>query len=110
MTGCTPITPTHPLPVAQSAEMVDKAEKSDALRQALARVLRRRHGQKLTTGNKTALGLALGSEERVAPTRASRLLSGQQFPDEYWDAVAEWAGLTPAGLLRELAAELERTD
>lgn len=98
----------QPLHVASSLEMA-KAEKSDALRRALGRVLRARRGEKLTAGDYEDLGVALGSERGPnASVQAHRLTTGRLFPDQHWEAIAEWAGLTPAGLLREVAAELER--
>lgn len=102
----------HPLPVAQSQVMAEAPplQKSDALRRALARVLRRQHGLRRTTGNKTALGLALGSEGSAAPVRASRVLGGELFPDEYWAEMAAWAGMKPVELLRAVADELDASE
>lgn len=76
------------------------------LRRAFAQLMKRRF-EDFERGEKQRLGELLGAEGRSAATRASRLIAGDQFPDRQWETVAEFLHTTPAGLLRELADEVE---
>lgn len=80
------------------------------LRLALGRVLSKRFDGKLVRGKKHELGALVSpdSTPKARSVAASRLLVGDcAFPDQEWAAIAEFVGLTPATLLREVALELE---
>ena len=78
-------------------------------------VLRRRFDEGLARGPKTEFGHLLRENpdqaitDASASVKASKLLAGQlPWPEMQWADVAEFVGLTPSGLLREVAAELDR--
>lgn len=99
----------------RKAAPLDPGVARSELALALAAVLRRRFDAGLARGTRTELGHLLRADierpvtDGTASVRASNLLAGRvPWPEERWAEVAEFVGLTPAGLLREVAAELER--
>lgn len=124
MTGCAPDLALDPPGVARShapmgrgrkaAPLDPEAARSD-LALALAVVLRRRFDAGLARGSKTEFGHLLRAypdqpiADGTASVAAAKLLAGQlPWPESQWADVAEFVGLTPSGLLREVAAELDR--
>lgn len=98
-----------PLPgVADSATVTEP----NYLRLALAHVLSERFDAGLARGTKRELGALVSPESATvdaASVAASRLLAGEcAWPDKMWAEIAEFVGLTPAGLLREVAAIVDR--
>lgn len=82
---------------------------------ALGRVLGRRFDDGLAQGTKRELGMILGEVDgrEVKPASASvkvsKLLAGRlPWPDDAFERIAEFTGLTAAGLMREVALELDK--
>lgn len=78
---------------------------------SVGNVLRRRFEAGEVGQDRRGLARVVSPElgDEAASVQASRLLAGQKpVPDQHWDAIAEYVGLTGAELLRAVAEEYER--